>query len=313
MSARALVTSVVCLGLAACGTDKLAMSSEVGGGTSTVFAPGGNGGGSGDPAPGGNGGIDPAGGSSDLGVTGSGGVLDNVIGADPVGGQIDDILGSGNPVTAILGSGSGPGLIPSAAGALAGDPDAEVVGLGILGDGGLVADLAGADMLGGMLNTGGVVGASIAGGDDGLLGALLNGQAANPPLAPLAGPLEAALPSSVLADALSALPVLGITGDGGLVADLTGTDLVGNLIGPNTPVGGGNGGLLGDAAPAGSAPLAPIGDGITGVLNIVAGNEPSPLADVGGQLGAGGVGDALAPVTGALDRIPVVGGLLGGN
>ncbi|MBX3495155.1 MAG: hypothetical protein KF769_02840 [Parvibaculum sp.] len=338
MSTRVLVTSVVCLGLAACGTDRIAMSSEVGGGgASSVFAPGGGGGGGGsdDSAPGGT---DPAGGgSSDLGVTGGGGVLDNVIGADPVGGQIDDILGPGNPVTAILGSGSGSGLIPSAAGALAGDPDAEIVGLGILGDGGLFADLAGTDMLGGMLNTGGVVGASIAGGDDGLLGALLNDQAANPPLAPLAGPLEAALPSSALADALSALPVLGITGGDGLVADLAGTDLIGNLIGPNTPAGGGNGGLLGDAVPAGSAPLAPIGDGVNGVLNIVAGNEPSPIADVGGQLGTlpgldsvlgtGGLGDALAPVTDALGGAPApavpenplepvtgaLGGLLGGN
>ena len=176
MTGKALVASVVCLGLAACGTDKIAMSSEVGGGSGSrvVAAGASNSGGTGGAA---------SGGGSGLGVTGGGGVLDNVVGTDPLGGYLDDMFGPGNPVSSILGSGSG-GLLPSAAAALAGDPDAEVVGLGIMGEGGVIADLAGTDMLGGLLDTGGVVGASIAGGNDGLLGALLNDQAANPPLAP---------------------------------------------------------------------------------------------------------------------------------
>lgn len=318
MSGRAVVASMVCLGLAACGTDKISMSSEVGGGSSSrVLASGaGNSGGSGGTG---------SEGTSGLGVTGGGGVLDNVIGTDPVGGYVDDIFGPGNPISTILGSGSGPGLIPSAAGALAGDPDAEVVGLGILGTGGLVADLTGTDMLGGALDTGGVVGASIAGGNDGLLGALLNSQAANPPLAPIMGPLASALPTEVLGSALAGLPALGATGEGGLVADLIGTDPVGNLVGNNTPAGGGNDGLLGNIVPSGEAPLAPVGNLLTGTLNVIAGNEPSPLAPLGEQLsalpvldnilgnGAGSLGGALAPVTGTLGNVPVVGGVLGGG
>ncbi|MEX0839709.1 MAG: hypothetical protein WD034_09255 [Parvibaculum sp.] len=348
-----MVASVVCLGLAACGTDKISMSSEVGGGsTSRVFAAG-AGGSNGGSAPGGGGPIPGGGASPGLGVTGDGGVLDNVIGADPVGGFVDNLLGSDNPISAITGSGSGTGLVPSLAGALAGDPDAEVTGLGLAGDGGLVADLTGADMLGGLLDSNGVVGASIAGGDDGLMGALLNSQAAYPPLAPVAGPLAAALPSSALEDPLSSLPVLGISGSDGLVADLAGTDIVGNLVGTSAPAGGGNEGLLGNLVPAGdAAPLAPVGDAVTGVLNVIAGNDPSPLAGPGDQLGVlpvldgilgtgtESIGDALspltgalgaaspqagsaptpteptgplAPVTGAIGGLPVVGGLLGGS
>ncbi|MDO9127917.1 MAG: hypothetical protein Q7U42_13715 [Parvibaculum sp.] len=315
MSGKALVASVVCLGLAACGTDKIAMSSEVGGGSGSrvVAAGANNSGGSGGAA---------SGGGSGLGVTGGGGVLDNVVGTDPLGGYLDDMFGPGNPVSSILGSGSG-GLLPSAAAALAGDPDAEVVGLGIMGEGGVIADIAGTDMLGGLLDTGGVVGASIAGGNDGLLGALLNDQAANPPLAPVAGPLASALPVSALTDALAGLPALGVTGSGGLVADLTGTDLAGNLLGQNTPAGGGNGGLLGNILPAGEPALGYIGQSTTGILNVIAGNEPSPsqsvlapaipvLENILGT-GAGIVGGAAAPVTGSLGGLPVVGGALGGT
>lgn len=326
MTGRALVASVVCFGLAACGTDKISMSSEVGGsGTSRVFALGGGGGGDGGGACGDCGGPGLEGNDPGLGVVGDGGVLDNVVGADPIGGVVDDILGPGNPVSAILGSGSGSGLIPSAAAMLAGDPNAEIVGLGITGEGGIVADLTGADLLGGLLDDGGLVGASIAGGNDGLLGALLNEQAANPPLAPVAGPLAGALPLSILAGALAGLPALGVTGGGGLVADLVGTDLGGGLLGSNTPVGGGNDGLLGDLVPAGNAQLAPLGDALTGTLNVIAGNEPSPLAGLGGQLGAlpvldgilgdgaGSLGGVLSPVTGVLGGAPAApGGASGG-
>lgn len=314
MSGKALVASVVCMGLAACGTDKIAMSSEVGGGSGSrvVAASASNSGGTGGAASGGSG----------LGVTGGGGVLDNVVGTDPLGGYLDDMFGPGNPVSSILGSGSG-GLVPSAAAALAGDPDAEVVGLGIMGEGGVIADLAGTDMLGGLLDTGGVVGASIAGGNDGLLGALLNDQAANPPLAPVVGPLASALPVSALTDALAGLPALGVTGSGGLIADLTGTDIAGNLLGQNTPAGGGDGGLLGNLVPTGEPALGYIGQSATGILNVIAGNEPSPsqsvlapavpvLENILGT-GAGIVGGIAAPVTGALGGVPVVGSALGGT
>lgn len=325
MTGRALVASVVCLGLAACGTDKISMSSEVGGsGTSRVFALGGGGGGGDGGACGDCGSPGSEGDGPGLGVIGDGGVLDNVVGTDPIGGVVDDILGPRNPISAILGSGSGSGLVPSAAAMLAGDRDAEVVGLGIAGEGGLVADLTGADMFGGLLSNDGLLGASIAGGNDGLLGALLNGQAANPPLAPVAGPLAAALPMSTLTETLSGLPALGLTGDGGLVGDLVGTDVGGALLGSNTPAGGGNDGLLGDLLPAGSAPLAPAGDALTGTLNVIAGNEPSPLAGLGDQLsvlpvldgvlgnGAGSLSGALSPVTGVLGGAPATGGTSSG-
>lgn len=311
MSGRALVASLVCVGLAGCMTDKIAMSSEVGGGgSSSVFA-----------RSAGSGGLGGEGGDAGLGVVGDGGVLDNVVGMDPIGGLLDG-LGPDNPVETILGSGS-TGLIPSAAAALAGDPDAEVVGLGVLGDGGLVADLAGTDLLGGMLDTGGVLTASIAGGNDGLLGALLNDRVGDPPLAPVAGPLAATLPSSALDDALAQLPALGLTGGDGLIADLTGTDLVGNLLGPDTPLGGGNGGQLGDIVPEGEPPLGYVGDLTNGVLNVVAGNEVSPtdsllapavpvLDNILGT-GASVVGTVAAPVTGALGTVPVVGDVVGGQ
>lgn len=343
MSGRMLVLSAVCLGLAGC-ADKIAMSSEVGGGRSGTFV-------SSIASPGGPGGT----GSSGLGVTGDGGALDNLIGADPVGGLLDAALGEGNPVSALLGSNGGPGLVPSAAGALAGDPDANVMGLGLLGDGGLLADLAGSDVLGGAVDTSGVLGATLAGGNDGLLGALLDGQDA---LAPVVQPVAAALPLSTVTEGLSQAPALGVAGAGGLVQDLLGVDLVGNLTGTENPLGGGNGGLLGSLVPAGEPPLAAAGTAVTGLLGVVAGSQPSPLAGDGalgpvlpglnallnagnnavggiaaplhggsasapaaapGGTSTGGalsstpvVGDALAPVTGTLGNLPVLGGLLGG-
>lgn len=310
MSGRALVASLVCVGLAGCMTDKIAMSSEVGGGgSSSVFA-----------RSAGSGGLGGEDGDAGLGVTGDGGVLDNVVGSDPVGGLLDG-LGPDNPLDALLGSGSN-GLIPSAAAALAGDPDAEVVGLGILGEGGLLADLAGTDFLGGTLDTGGVLTASIAGGNDGLLGALLDGRIGDPPLAPVAGPVAAALSASALDGALAQLPALGLTGSDGLIADLTGSDLAGNLLGPDTPLGGGNDGQLGDIVPAGEPPLGYVGDLTNGLLNIVAGNETSPTGSVLAPAvpvlenilgtGASAIGDLAAPVTGALGSVPVVGGVVGG-
>lgn len=317
VSGKTLVTSVVCLGLAGCVTDKISMSSEVGGAgnSSIVSARANNSGGSG------FGGEE---GSSGLGVTGGGGVLDNVVGTDPIGGFVEEALGAGSPVSAILGAGSG-GLLPSAAAALAGDPNAEVTGLGILGSGGLVADLAGTDLVGGSFDTSGVLGASIAGGNDGLLGSLLNGQLSSPPLAPVAGPVASALPSGVLGDALSQVPALGVTGEGGLVADLIGVDLIGNLAGQNTPLGGGNSGQLGALVPTDDAPLGYAGETSTGLLNIVSGSQAAP---VGGAsllapavpvleniLGSGAsvIGGVAAPVTGALGTAPVIGGVVGGS
>lgn len=317
MSGRVLVASVICLGLAGC-ADKISMSSEVGGGrgagfVSSVTSPGGGGG---------------TGGTGGLGVTGGGGVLDNVLGTDPVGGLLDAGLGQGNAVSAILGSSGGNGLIPSVAAVLAGEPGAEITGLGLFGSGGLVADLAGTDLLGGALDTSGVLGASLAGGNDGLLGSILDAQGIGSPLASLTQPLVAALPGgelplSTLTDGLSSVPALGITGAGGLIEDVTGIDLVGNLMGTGNPLAGGESGLAGNLLPASAPPLGAVGDAATGVLGILAGSQPSPLAGEGGLgpvmpalgalLGAGNnaVGAVAAPVQQNLGSVPVLGGLLG--
>jgi len=312
VSGKTLVASLVCIGLAGCGTDKISLSSEVGGGSSsTVLAR----------SSGSSSGFGGEGGGAGLGVTGGGGVLDNVVGIDPIGGLLDGV-GDGNALGDILGSGS-DGFIPSVAGALAGDSDAEIAGLGLLGQGGLIADLAGTDLLGGSLDTDGVLTASIAGGNDGLLGALLNDKVASPPLAPVMEPLAAAIPTGVLNEALAQIPALGVTGGDGLLADLTGTDVLGNLAGANTPLGGGSEGQLGNVVPSGEPPLGFVGDTVNGLLNVVAGNEPSPATSVLAPavpvieniLGTGGsvVGQVAAPVTGALGGVPVVGDLAGGQ
>ncbi len=315
MSGRVLVASVICLGLAGC-ADKIAMSSEVGGSASrgivtSITSPGGGGGG---------------GGTGGLGVTGNDGVLGNVLGTDPVGGLLEAGLGQGNLVSAILGSSGGAGLVPSAAAVLAGEPGAEVTGLGIFGSGGLLADLAGTDLLGGTLDTSGVLGASLAGGNDGLLGSILDAQGIAGPLAPLTRPLVAALPGgevplNALTEGLSSVPALGATGAGGLVADLFGVDIVGNLVGANNPLGGGNSGALGDLVPVSEPPLGAVGDAATGLLGIVSGSQPSPLAGalepampaLGALLGglSNTVGSAAAPAQQALGSAPVLGDLLG--
>lgn len=335
MTRKTLVASVVYLALAGCVTDKIAMSSEVGGGSSRVSAF----------SLANTTGLAGSTGGTGLGVTGNGGVLDNVVGTGPLGGSLEDMFGTGNPVSAILGSGSN-GLVPSAAGALAGDPDAEVVGLGVFGDGGLLADLAGTDMVGGALDGYGVVGASMAGGNDGLLGSLLNGRLASPPLAAMAQ-IASVLPASALDGALAQLPSLGLTGGGGLAEDLIGTGLAGNLAGTGPALGGGKDGQFGNLVPAGGAPLGTAGNAVNDVLGIVAGNTSSPAqgvlapavpaldtilgtgaslpggapAPVSGALGAvpGAGSSAVLPsaspagaVTGALANVPVAGGLLGG-
>lgn len=312
MSGRILVLSAVCLGLAACGTDKIAMSSEVGGGSSgTTFVRSMTSSGGSSAGPGG------------LGVTGESGAIENILGVDPVGGFLDATLGQGNLVSSILGSEGDRGLVPSIAAGLAGDPDAEIAGLGILGSGGLIADLTGTDPLGGLFDSDGVLGATLAGGNDGLLGALLDAHGIGSPLAPAVEPVVAARPVEMLTEGLGQVPSLGVTGAGGLVADVVGVDLVGNLVGPGTPLGGGNGGLLGNVLPAGEAPLAPIGDAVTGLLGVVAGSQPSPLAGEGAlgpvlpsltallSTGNDAVGGIAAPLQQNLGQLPVIGDALG--
>ncbi|KAB7738567.1 hypothetical protein F2P47_16780 [Parvibaculum sedimenti] len=263
-------------------------------------------------------------------------------------------MGSNNAISQILGGGSGDGsggLVPQLAAAVAGDPNATVLGegLGIGGPNGLIADLTGADIGGAVLGTQGVIPVGLAGGNDGLLGTLLGGPLGGAPLAPVVQ----ALPTSTLTGALAQVPQLGVTGDGGVVDALLGVDLVGNLVGTSGGVtsvlAGGSSGVIGGQIPAGPAPLEPVGAAVVGLLDVVAGNASSPLANVTSALpegslplgdsavgsllgtvsGASGgatsspVSGALAPVTsavstvvapasGTLGSVPVVGGLVTG-
>lgn len=309
---KTLMLCTACLMLAGCVTDKISMSSEVGGAGASA-SPGATGlssvVGEGAETP-----LDQTGG---LGVTGDDGAISNVIGADPIGGVLDGTLGEGNIIGQILGSpdGSSRGLVPELAAAAAGDSDADVLngGLGVTGADGLLADLTGTDLGGAVLGTQGVIPASFAGGNDGLLGALLGDHVADPAL----GPVAQAVPTSAATDGLAQVPALGITGQGGVVSSTIGTDLVGNLIGAGGILGGGSSGVIGSQMPRGAAPLAPLGDAVVTTLNVVAGNTQSPLAGTGigailGSLPGGLSSGAPAGGSDALASVPVVGGVLSG-
>lgn len=357
MLKKALLVSSACFMLAGCATDKISFSSEVGGegGTTGLLGNGGSGGSGGSGDSGGTGGSSGGGSivgsggtiSDGLGVTGGGGLVSNIVGTDPLGGTIDSLLGGDNAISQILGGGSG-GAVPQLAAAIAGDPDAQVLGdgLGVTGDNGLLADLMGSDLGGVLLGTQGVIPSGLAGGNDGLLGALLGDGIAGSPLAPVVQ----AVPTSTLAGALDQVPQLGLTGDGGVVDNLLGVDLVGNLLGTGggvtTVLAGGGSGAIGSQVPAGTSPLEPVGTAVTGVLGVVAGTSPSPIGDVTSALGSvplagSAIGTVLdtvsgtaatvtspvsntlapvtstvtsvvAPVTDTLSSVPVVGGVVGG-
>ncbi|MGB5949998.1 MAG: hypothetical protein WBG82_11810 [Parvibaculum sp.] len=338
--------SSACLMLAACATDKISYSSEVGGGTAGAPGTPGAQGAPGEPgSPGLPGSFLGDGGALDggLGVVGSGGVLANVIGSDPIGGAVDGLLGGDNAISQILGTSpdaTNRGLVPELAAAAAGDPNAVVLngGLGVAGSDGLLADLTGADLGGALLGGQGLIPAGVAGGNDGLLGAVLGSHVADPLLAPVAQ----AMPVSTLADGLSQIPQLGVTGTDGVVASLLGTDLLGNLVGTQgaapTVLAGGSSGAIGSQMPAGEPPLAPLGSGAVQGLDVLAGNAPSPiggalpalpglpaggglspstLPGTGALTGAlnpvtGPVTGALSPVTDAVSGLPGIGSALGG-
>lgn len=174
--------------------------------------------------------------------------------------------------------------------------------LGVTGEGGVLS-AAGADVVSPLLGEGGLLGATLAGGSDGLVGSAVAG----------AGGGSSPLPSdglSALDGALTqvseSVPPLGVSGDGGLGQDLLGYDLVGDLIGTDGGVvpallGGGESAPLGSALPGGNAPLQPVGDLLAGVVdglqtNTTAGNlsDTAPLLQplLLTALGAGGDSDS---------------------
>lgn len=302
---RTVALTLLCAGLAACGTDSISMSSEVGGGGArSGYATNRSGGAA---APVSTGSLSDGSVPVDgLGVTGDGGVLDGLTGSDPIGGVIEQTLPQ---LGAILGTKPGAetdGIVPELAGALAGTGDGVILpgGLGLTGEGGVVADLLGSDVGGDLLGGQGLIASNIAGGNDGLLSSVLGDN----PTKGLLAPATDNLPLGQLTTALAGQASLGITGQSGLVADLLGSDLTAGVLPSGGAVGGllggGDAGILGNALPEGQAPLGAVGDAVSGVLGTVAGNTTSPVGE--------GLNTVLAPVSDALGGVPVVGDVLGG-
>lgn len=302
---RTVALTLLCAGLAACGTDSISMSSEVGGGGARSGYATNRSGGAAAPVSTGSlsGGSVPVDG---LGVTDDGGVLDGLTGSDPIGGVIEQTLPQ---LGAILGTKPGAetdGIVPELAGALAGTGDGVILpgGLGLTGEGGVVADLLGSDVGGDLLGGQGLIASNIAGGNDGLLSSVLGDN----PTKGLLAPATDNLPLGQLTTALAGQASLGITGQSGLVADLLGSDLTAGVLPSGGAVGGllggGDAGILGNALPEGQAPLGAVGDAVSGVLGTVAGNTTSPVGE--------GLNTVLAPVSDALGGVPVVGDVLGG-
>jgi hypothetical protein len=258
-------------------------------------------------------------------------VISNLLGTDPAGGTVDSLLGTNNAVSQSLGtpdSSNQAGLVPHTLNTLATESSAPLIGngLGITGTGGLVYDLIDPDHndIGTQtVGTSGVIPATIAGGQDGLLGSLVGGPDSNP-LLPAAGEALARLPLDKITGNIKPL---GITGENGLDQRLQGTDMLGNLLGmqgqATAPLAGGSNGTLGGTLPNGNPPLAALANSANSALGAAAGTSPSPVQGVlGGNLlnGASGVagnlpavGSVFQNVANTAGNLPVVGGLTGGS
>ncbi len=254
-----------------------------------------------------------------LGLTGSGSLLTNVIGGDPLSGTINQTLGENNIVDHFIGAppeATQAGIIPATAGALAGINSVPLLGsgFGVTGTSGLSQDLLGTDALSPLIGTSGVIPDNISGGSDNLLGTLLQDSG---PQSLITDALSQ-VPLETVSNILNQAPQLGVLGDGGLAEDLLGEHPTGSLIGTDQGVGfllsGGNDGAVGSVLNTQSPPLAPVGQISTDVLNSLAGNNEPLLGDIAGGV-PGGIpsGDLTGTVTGLLDSVtggaPVGGGL----
>jgi hypothetical protein len=245
-------------------------------------------------------------------------------GSDPAGGLINGLLGDGNGVSSITGTPGGstsPGLVPTLANDIQTGSNTSLLGgngLGITGTGGLVDDLIDPpDPATQSIGTDGMVPATLAGGQDGLLGNLIGGPDSQP-LLPGVGQALSKLP---LISPSSSTQQLGVTGDGGLSQNVFSRDLLGNVLGTqgtvNGALAGGSGGALGGAIPPGNTNLGTLVDNTLGPL---AGTAPSPISGVLNGTGAGGVpviGSVVDGVTGALGNgganiLRGVGSVIGG-
>ena len=183
--------------------------------------------------------------------------------------------------------------------------------LGVGGEGGVSEELLGTDLLTPLIGGGGLVGATLGGGGDGLLAGDLPAESPIP--AGAGAPLTSAL-DQVGAQA----PSLGVSGNGGLGEDLFGHDIAGLLVGTDgglVPVllSGGNEAQLGSIVPEGSAPLTPVGDVVAGAIDGAQANSSdgnlNALAPVVSPiilsaLGAGGEGEGPIPGV-ALPSLPI--------
>jgi hypothetical protein len=186
--------------------------------------------------------------------------------------------------------------------------------LGVTGEGGVLST-AGADVVSPLLGEGGLLGATLAGGSDGLVGSAVAGAGGGSSPLPSGG-LSAL--DGALTQVSESVPPLGVSGDGGLGQDLLGYDLVGDLVGTDGGVvpallGGGESAPLGSVLPDGNAPLQPVGDLLAGVVdglqtNPTAGNfsDTAPLLQplLLTALGAGGSGDSPLSAL-PLDALPL--------
>lgn len=181
--------------------------------------------------------------------------------------------------------------------------------LGITGTGGVTDALGLAALTDPILGTDGVLG----GGGDGQIGGQIPVDQLDPlssQLEPVAAQIAGALPLDTLT---GQIPALGVDGTGGLVADLTGQDLLTPVVGSTGLVGslltGGNDGALGDVIPDGTIPALPGADGLPALPDLSGGGLPTlPGLGEGGLpalpgLPSGGGDSPLAPVTDALDTV----------
>ncbi len=107
------------------------------------------------------------------------------------------------------------------------------------------------------------------------------------------------IPTGKIASVVSNIPQLGVSGNGGLVQDVVGKDVVGNLIGTSAPIpraiDGGQNGLLGKTLD-GASP-------VTQAVQSIAANPSgtNPIATVQGLTGSiPGVSNTVSTITGAL-------------
>lgn len=175
--------------------------------------------------------------------------------------------------------------------------------VGLTGEGGVTEALGVSALTDPLLGTTGLLG----GGGDGQVGGAIPADALAPlssQLAPVAEQIAGALPLGMVTDQI---PALGVNGDGGLVADLTGQDLLTPVVGSDgligSLLGSGNDGAVGNIIPEGTIPSLPLpgSDGGSGGLPGLP-TTGTPLDTVTGALGglAGGGSDPTAALTGAV-------------